>query len=40
MQISKALKYLATFNKPSVFQSLKLYKNSAAQKHLHDYIRD
>ena len=29
-----------TFHRPSLLQSLKSYKNSAAQTHLHDYIRN
>lgn len=29
-----------TFNRPSLLQSLKSYKNSPAQSHLHDYIRN
>lgn len=29
----------ATINKPTILQGLRSYKNSAAQSHLHDYIR-
>jgi hypothetical protein len=29
----------ATYNKPTILQSLRSYKNSPAQNHLHDYIR-
>ena len=29
-----------TFNKPTILQGLRSYKKSAAQAHLHDYVRD